>query len=200
MNWDDATIEQLKALWAQGHSATDIGHRMGGVSKDAIIGKVHRLKLPARRSPITNRVAPWTDQDREQASQMREAGMSWTEMAERLGVSRSLVIARMRAAPARQQLEISGKRLSGPRGVFRGTTLPSAPMPVTPLPIGPVAECAYLLNDRRPWVACGARTVPGKSYCLPHQLICYVPAKPREEVAAPSPAFPHSSVQFDARV
>jgi GcrA cell cycle regulator len=49
--WTDVTITSLRELWAEGHSTAEIGRRMG-VSKNAIVGKAHRLDLPARPSPI----------------------------------------------------------------------------------------------------------------------------------------------------
>ncbi|TDG16227.1 GcrA cell cycle regulator, partial [Paracraurococcus ruber] len=51
MDWTNEAIEQLRILWAEGHSTAEIGRRMG-VSKNAIVGKAHRLNLPARPSPI----------------------------------------------------------------------------------------------------------------------------------------------------
>ena len=51
MEWTDAVINQLRALWAEGHSTAEIGRRLG-VTKNAIVGKAHRLDLPARPSPI----------------------------------------------------------------------------------------------------------------------------------------------------
>jgi GcrA cell cycle regulator len=51
MEWTAETIERLKALWAEGHSTAEIGRRMG-ISKNAVVGKAHRLNLPARPSPI----------------------------------------------------------------------------------------------------------------------------------------------------
>ena len=51
MVWDEETIRHLKDLWAQGHSTAEIGRRLG-VSKNAIVGKAHRLDLDARPSPI----------------------------------------------------------------------------------------------------------------------------------------------------
>lgn len=48
---DDAGIERLKMLWAEGHSSTEIG-RMMGATKNMVIGKVHRLGLPSRQSPV----------------------------------------------------------------------------------------------------------------------------------------------------
>jgi GcrA cell cycle regulator len=49
--WDDATIEALRQLWAEGVSAKDIGYRLS-FSKNAVVGKAHRLELDARPYPI----------------------------------------------------------------------------------------------------------------------------------------------------
>ena len=50
-DWTPETIHRLRTLWAEGLSTAVIGTRMG-VSKNAIVGKAHRLNLPARPSPI----------------------------------------------------------------------------------------------------------------------------------------------------
>ena len=51
MDWTEETIVRLRGLWAEGHSTAEIGRRFG-VTKNAIVGKAHRLELPARPSPI----------------------------------------------------------------------------------------------------------------------------------------------------
>src|SRR5580765_4374685 len=51
MEWNDEVIIQLRALWDEGHSTAEIGRRLG-VTKNAVVGKAHRLDLPARPSPI----------------------------------------------------------------------------------------------------------------------------------------------------
>ena len=51
MEWSEDAIAQLRALWMEGHSTAEIGRRMG-VTKNAVVGKAHRLKLCARPSPI----------------------------------------------------------------------------------------------------------------------------------------------------
>jgi GcrA cell cycle regulator len=43
--WTDERIDQLTKLWRAGHSARDIAFQLGASSRDAVIGKVHRLKL-----------------------------------------------------------------------------------------------------------------------------------------------------------
>lgn len=51
MNWTEERIALLKKLWAEGYSASRIGKELG-VSKNAVVGKAHRIKLPPRPSPI----------------------------------------------------------------------------------------------------------------------------------------------------
>lgn len=60
MNWTDERVEKLKKLWSEGLSASQIAAQLGGVSRNAVIGKVHRLSLPGRAkaggTPTANRV------------------------------------------------------------------------------------------------------------------------------------------------
>jgi GcrA cell cycle regulator len=51
LNWTDDRVEQLKNLWTEGLSASQIARTMGGVTRNAVIGKVHRLGLAGRASP-----------------------------------------------------------------------------------------------------------------------------------------------------
>lgn len=51
MAWTDERVEQLKKLWAEGLSAAQIANKMGGVTRNAVIGKVHRLGLSGRATP-----------------------------------------------------------------------------------------------------------------------------------------------------
>jgi len=54
-NWSDDRVEQLKTLWTEGLSASQIARALGGVTRNAVIGKVHRLGLAGRASPSRNR-------------------------------------------------------------------------------------------------------------------------------------------------
>lgn len=51
MTWTTEKIKQLKKLWSKGKSTVEIGRELG-ISKNAVVGKVHRLELNARPSPI----------------------------------------------------------------------------------------------------------------------------------------------------
>ena len=48
MSWTDERVDTLKRLWGEGHSASQIANQLGGVSRNAVIGKVHRLGLESR--------------------------------------------------------------------------------------------------------------------------------------------------------
>lgn len=48
MNWNDERVDLLRKLWAEGLSASQIAAQLGGVSRNAVIGKVHRLGLSGR--------------------------------------------------------------------------------------------------------------------------------------------------------
>lgn len=48
MSWNDERVETLKKLWSEGLSASQIASRIGGVTRNAVIGKVHRLGLSGR--------------------------------------------------------------------------------------------------------------------------------------------------------
>ena len=50
-DWNYDVVNCLRQLWAEGHSTAEIGRRIG-VSKNSVVGKVHRLDLPSRPSPI----------------------------------------------------------------------------------------------------------------------------------------------------
>ena len=58
MSWTDERIDQLKAMWEKGLTASQIAEELGGVSRNAVIGKAHRLGLQSRPSPVKANDAP----------------------------------------------------------------------------------------------------------------------------------------------
>src|SRR5690349_13353232 len=59
MSWTDERIERLKAMWTEGLSASQIARSLGEVTRNAVIGKVHRLGLAGRAvAPRTERPRP----------------------------------------------------------------------------------------------------------------------------------------------
>jgi len=51
MGWTEERVSMLKRLWLEGQSASQIAKQLGGVTRNAVIGKVHRLGLSGRASP-----------------------------------------------------------------------------------------------------------------------------------------------------
>ena len=59
MSWTEERVEMLKRLWQEGLSASQIAGELGGVTRNAVIGKVHRLGLSGRvMSTIARPSAP----------------------------------------------------------------------------------------------------------------------------------------------
>lgn len=52
MDWDDERIRQLTELWGEGQSANQIARQIAGATRNAVIGKAHRLGLARRENPI----------------------------------------------------------------------------------------------------------------------------------------------------
>ena len=53
MSWTDERVETLKKMWGEGQSASQIAKELGGVTRNAVIGKVHRLGLSNRATTST---------------------------------------------------------------------------------------------------------------------------------------------------
>ena len=58
MSWTEERVSLLKKLWGEGHTAAEIAKQLGGVTRNAVIGKAHRLKLSNRVSPIQQNKKP----------------------------------------------------------------------------------------------------------------------------------------------
>ena len=52
MSWTEERIDSLKTMWEAGQTASQIAEALGGVSRNAVIGKAHRLGLQSRPSPV----------------------------------------------------------------------------------------------------------------------------------------------------
>lgn len=78
MSWTTERIEQLKTMWERGMTASQIAEELGGVSRNAVIGKAHRLGLQARPSPVkavdsASKAAPAPRKAAEPAAPVAEA-------------------------------------------------------------------------------------------------------------------------------
>jgi GcrA cell cycle regulator len=157
MDWSAEAIERLRALWAEGHSTAEIGRRMG-ISKNAVVGKAHRLNLPARPSPIRREAT--------EAAAPRPAA--------------TVRPARPVLAP-RSTLPAAATPASAPASVA------SAPAVVRPFPrMGAARACCWPIGEpgQPGFRFCTAEAITGKPYCLEHAAVAYVKARDRREDAA----------------
>ena len=58
MSWTDERVSLLRKMWVEGKTAAEIAKELGGVTRNAVIGKAHRLKLSNRVSPIQQNKKP----------------------------------------------------------------------------------------------------------------------------------------------
>ena len=178
MEWADETIIRLRELWDEGHSTAEIGRRLG-VSKNAVVGKAHRLDLPARPSPIRR--------EGERPPQRRSPPrpicgptlppLSSTAMGNVALAGQPLTHAHLAAPlPPRPQMA------PAPRPV------PPPPRVVTPppRPYGRVITCCWPIGEpgTRSFRFCDAESEPGKPYCSDHVKLAYVKVRDRHEDAA----------------
>ncbi|MBN8871745.1 MAG: GcrA cell cycle regulator [Rhodospirillales bacterium] len=171
MDWSDETIARLRDLWAEGHSTAEIGRRLG-VSKNAVVGKAHRLDLPARPSPIRREAADGAEPRR--VVSRRVEGPTLPPLS-------STAVAAPPAAAA--PLSVATAVASRPVSV-------AAPPPrvhvVPQRPYARVVTCCWPLGEpgTRSFRFCDDPSEPGKPYCAEHAKLAYVKVRDRREDAA----------------
>jgi hypothetical protein len=93
MSWTPERIETLKTMWAQGHSASEIAKGLGGVTRNAVIGKVRRLGLPTDGRPASPAKALSRQSWRSRVKALWDADWCATRIAARTGAPLDDVIA-----------------------------------------------------------------------------------------------------------
>ena len=109
MSWTDERVELLRRLWTEGLSASQIAGRLGdGVTRNAVIGKVHRLNLSGR-APQPRTAAPRPRKQREPSHPGRAIGMPSMPTA-----GANALKPQMRAEPQPRPLPMPGARAGAP--------------------------------------------------------------------------------------
>lgn len=160
MDWTAEAIERLKALWAEGHSTAEIGRRMG-ISKNAVVGKAHRLTLPARPSPIRRDAAP------------RPAPAPRAPRP--MPMVRQALPPVMRAAPMAPSAPVA---IAAPPPVLRAYAVAR--------PRFGSRSCCWPLGEpgTSGFRFCGGEPMGTKPYCTEHAALAYVKPRDRREDAA----------------
>jgi GcrA cell cycle regulator len=212
MSWTEERIERLKKMWHDGSTASQIADELGGVSRNAVIGKAHRLGLEQRPSPVKpgEEVAkkPAASAPATEAPAAKPAPAPEPEADEPIArsvTSPSPIDARPPRQLTPQELQY---RSIGPGGFIRqGPGEQQAPIPPAPprrlVPAKPSPEVADKtslldLNDRIcKWPIghpgepdfhfCGEQANPGFPYCVQHCGVAYQAQLPRRDRRPPPP-------------
>lgn len=210
MAWTDERIDQLKSMWEKGMTASQIADELGGVSRNAVIGKAHRLGLQSRPSPVKATEVP-----RKKAAPRKAPAAPRAEEAPRVGSAPAAAPVAPRAAPAdtsgaAEPTPTPQPRIVsvGPGGFLRqGPGDQQAPIPPAPprrlVPAKPSAEIADktslldLTEKICKWPVghpgepdfhfCGDKVNPGFPYCVAHCGRAYQAQLPRGTRRPPPP-------------
>ena len=160
MNWTDERVDLLKRLWAEGLSASQIAAELGGgISRNAVIGKVHRLGLSGRVKPAAA-LAP---------ARPRKPRAPSHPLTTVFAVHGNAALAHVPAPEPLAQPLVE---------VVRAPEL--VPLECERVTIMELRECMcrWPIGDpsREEFRFCGSRTAPGVSYCTHHTSIAYQPA------------------------
>lgn len=159
MTWNDERVELLKKLWTDGLSASQIASELGGITRNAVIGKVHRLGLSGRaKTPSSS--APRPRKPRAPAHMMR--------------VSR----------PA-----MRGNTALAPVHGYEFDVEPTPELVENIVPLGQRCSLLELNEDKCRWPIgdpgsiefffCGGKTLDSLPYCSYHSRLAYQPVNDR---------------------
>jgi len=170
MAWTDDRVATLTKLWAEGLSASQIAKQLGGVTRNAVIGKVHRLGLSGRAKP---------------SSPARKAAAAKTAAARsRAAKPRSTKSATPKPKPVRAP---SAPRT--PRVIAKAVVAPPPPLEAKPMSNGEFATILTITDHMCKWPIgdpgtdsfrfCGRKTDPEEPYCVAHSRVAYQPSRRR---------------------
>jgi GcrA cell cycle regulator len=159
MTWTDERVETLKKLWTDGLSASQIAAELGGITRNAVIGKVHRLGLSGRaKSPSA--AAPRPRKPRPHTHMMR--------------VARPAVRGNTALAQAFEiELEAEPELVDNVIPLGQRRTLLELSEETCRWPIGDPGNPDFFF--------CGGPTLTGLPYCAHHCRVAYQPANVRRD-------------------
>ncbi len=213
MSWTEERIEKLTKMWEGGATASQIADELGGVSRNAVIGKAHRLGLKARPSPVKpnekEAAAPAPKAPKAEAAPRPAPAPRPVPAAPRAPVAAAAPAAAAPAAQPAAPVSDAPRIVSvGPGGFLRqGPGDQQAPIPPAPprrlVPAKPSSEVADKtslldLNDRicrwpmghpgePDFHFCGEKVNPGFPYCVEHCGRAYQAQLPRGHRRPPPP-------------
>lgn len=147
MAWTNEMVEGLKKMWKQGLTTNEIAKNLG-VSKNSIVGKVHRLNLTARPSPIKKK----EEESEEQIAVVKETPQSQVE---------TKTVKKISPAPA--EAKPAAEKTAGSSACLRLTELDNH-------------SCRWPIGDPRDdnFCFCGKKVRGGQTYCEEHSAMAFV--------------------------
>ena len=201
MSWTDERVEMLKVMWSEGKSASQIAKELGGVTRNAVIGKVHRLGLSNRGpgsehgeedvapaaapAPFSEAAAPAEEEEEVQEPPRSAAPPAAATPPRPTAKDTNTPPVPQRGAkplvgqplpPQPAQNEISAEALANLAEVAkkaRKLTLMQLTERTCKWPVGDPATDDF-------WF-CGLPSVPGKPYCETHVAVAFQPMSTRRD-------------------
>jgi GcrA cell cycle regulator len=162
MGWTDERVELLKKLWADGLSASQIAGELGGITRNAVIGKVHRLGLSGRAKSSSSSGAA-------RPRKARAQGM----MRARPSMRGNTALAHAYEHDLEQEPELIDNII--PMGQRR--TILELTEDTCRWPIGDPGSADFFF--------CGGHTVNSLPYCSHHSRVAYQPVSDRRRERRP---------------
>lgn len=179
MSWTDERVETLKKMWSEGQSASQIAKELGGVTRNAVIGKVHRLGLSNRAGSGQGKAA----KEAPAKPAAKAAPQPAAKKEVRTEKATPAVPMRPKIVPAGQPLppqpsanEISPEALASVREVEKKSkkiSLMELTERTCKWPVGDPATDDF-------WF-CGLAVQPGKPYCEAHVGVAFQPMSSRRD-------------------
>ena len=163
LTWSDDRVEQLKKLWEAGLSASQIAAELGGITRNAVIGKVHRLGLSGRAKSASS-TAPRQRKTRSSSHMLRMT---------RASVRGNTALAHAYEIEAEATPELMENII--PIGQRR--TILELTEQTCRWPIGDPGSTEFFF--------CGGNTIGGLPYCAYHSRVAYQPAGDRRRDRRP---------------
>ncbi len=182
MSWNDERVEALKTMWGEGKSASQIAKELGGVTRNAVIGKVHRLGLSNRATAATAKTA---DTGKAKvAAKPKAASAPKAEAAPKpeaprpvqVPARKPIITAGQPLPPQPSQSEISAEALAN-LAEFERKAKKLKLMQLTE------RTCKWPIGDpaTQDFWFCGHQTQAGKPYCETHVAVAFQPMSARRD-------------------
>jgi GcrA cell cycle regulator len=181
MSWTDERVELLKKMWSEGQSASQIAKELGGVTRNAVIGKVHRLGLSNRASATSSKATAETEEQVDAKPAEASPAPAQTEAKETapkppIPLRKPIVPAGQPLPPQPSANEISPEALATVREVEK-TAKRISLMELTE------RTCKWPIGDpaTEDFWFCGLAVQPGKPYCEAHVGVAFQPMSSRRD-------------------